>query len=173
MALVFLPAMNDNEPLHVLCYMQRNRSHRSETCLCRHRSRTYNLDVPRKKLYTPRTRAIMPVHLYGQCAEIDPLLAIGERHQLPLFRLLPGVWAARTMGVELVHWETGCFSFYPTKNLVAPAMAEWLTTMAAGWRIGETTTRPMAPQMNIITVRLVLTQARHITGRHIAVKLNT
>lgn len=47
--------------------------------------RTYNIDPARvEAAITPRTRVIMPVHLYGQCAEMSPLLDLSERHQLPV-----------------------------------------------------------------------------------------
>ncbi|HVF23003.1 MAG TPA: DegT/DnrJ/EryC1/StrS family aminotransferase, partial [Pyrinomonadaceae bacterium] len=47
--------------------------------------RTYNLDVSQvADAITPRTKAIVPVHIYGQCAEMDRLLALGERHAIPI-----------------------------------------------------------------------------------------
>ena len=80
---------------------------------------TYNLDVSQvADAITPRTKAIMPVHLYGQCAEMDPLLALGRRHGIPVVEdAAQAIGAtdrerrAGSMGV------LGCFSFYPTKNL--------------------------------------------------------
>src|SRR5712691_9379234 len=48
-------------------------------------TRTYNLDLAKvEAAISPRTRAIMPVHMYGQCAEMDPLFAIAARHHLPI-----------------------------------------------------------------------------------------
>src|SRR5829696_3792769 len=81
--------------------------------------RTYNLDVSQvADAITPRTKAIMPVHIYGHCAEMDPLLALGERHDIPVIEdAAQAIGAtdrrrrAGSMGV------LGCFSFYPTKNL--------------------------------------------------------
>ena len=67
---------------------------------------------------TPQTRAIMPVHLYGQPADMDPILEIAERHGLAVVEDAAQAHGARykgrragTMGV------CGCFSFYPGKNL--------------------------------------------------------
>src|SRR5690242_19826462 len=46
---------------------------------------TYNLDVSQvADAITSRTKAIMPVHMYGQCAEMDPLLELGERHRVAI-----------------------------------------------------------------------------------------
>lgn len=73
---------------------------------------------------TPRTRAIIPVHLYGQMAEMERLLAIAARRRLPIIedacqaigarRSIDGVWR---MAGEL-GWVTG-YSFFPSKNLGA------------------------------------------------------
>ena len=80
---------------------------------------TYNIDPSQiEAAITSRTRAIMPVHLYGQCAEMDEILRIGERHGLPVVED-----AAQAIGAEYhgrragSMGQTGCFSFYPTKNL--------------------------------------------------------
>lgn len=83
--------------------------------------RTYNLDPNRvEDAITLRTRAILPVHLYGQPADIDPLLDIAQRK---------GLWliedAAQAHGAEYKGRRCGsighlaCFSFYPGKNLGA------------------------------------------------------
>ena len=81
--------------------------------------RTYNLDVSRlADAITARTKAIMPVHLYGQCTEMDPLLELSERRGIPIVEdAAQAIGAtdrdrpAGSMGL------IGCFSFYPTKNL--------------------------------------------------------
>jgi dTDP-4-amino-4,6-dideoxygalactose transaminase len=91
---------------------------------------TYNVDPAGiEAAITPRTRAIMPVHLYGQCAEMDPLLEISERHHLPLIED-----AAQAIGSEDRGRPAGsmgkiaCFSFYPTKNLGGAGDGGLLTT---------------------------------------------
>jgi dTDP-4-amino-4,6-dideoxygalactose transaminase len=69
---------------------------------------------------TPRTKAIMPVHLYGQVADMDPILEIGRRHNLLVIED-----AAQAHGGEYKGRRAGCladmacFSFYPGKNLGA------------------------------------------------------
>ncbi|HYP02750.1 MAG TPA: DegT/DnrJ/EryC1/StrS family aminotransferase [Pyrinomonadaceae bacterium] len=92
--------------------------------------RTYNLDPAKlEAAITPRTRAIMPVHLYGQCAEMDAILEIAARHNLPVVED-----AAQAIGAEDAGrragslGRVGCFSFYPTKNLGAAGDAGMLTT---------------------------------------------
>ncbi len=92
--------------------------------------RTYNIDTSLvEAAITPRTRAILPVHLYGQCSDMDPLLEIGRRHGLPIIED-----AAQAIGAEdrkrragsMGH--LGCFSFYPTKNLGAAGDGGMLVT---------------------------------------------
>lgn len=69
---------------------------------------------------TPRTKAIMPVHLYGSCADMDPILEIARRHDLIVIED-----AAQAHGAEYKGRRAGsigdiaCFSFYPGKNLGA------------------------------------------------------
>jgi dTDP-4-amino-4,6-dideoxygalactose transaminase len=82
---------------------------------------TYTMDAARlEAAITPRTKAIIPVHLFGQVADMDAILAVANRHQLPVVEdacQAPGAayqhHKAGTMGA------TGCFSFYPSKNLGA------------------------------------------------------
>ncbi|HKV32830.1 MAG TPA: DegT/DnrJ/EryC1/StrS family aminotransferase [Pyrinomonadaceae bacterium] len=80
---------------------------------------TYNLDVSQvADVITPRTRAIIPVHIYGQCAEMDPLLALGERHGIPVIEDAAQAIGATEHGRRAGSMgAVGCFSFYPTKNL--------------------------------------------------------
>lgn len=67
---------------------------------------------------TQRTRAIVPVHLYGQCAEMNPLIELGETHGIPIIED-----AAQAIGAEDQRRRAGsmgtigCLSFYPSKNL--------------------------------------------------------
>ena len=76
-----------------------------------------------------RTRAILPVHLYGQCAEMDTLIGISERHSIPLIED-----AAQAIGSEDRRRRAGaigsmgCFSFYPTKNLGGAGDGGLITT---------------------------------------------
>jgi dTDP-4-amino-4,6-dideoxygalactose transaminase len=93
-------------------------------------SHTYNIDPAQvEAVITPRTRAMIPVHLYGQCADMSPLLGISERHHLPLIED-----AAQAIGSEDRRraagsmGSVGCFSFYPTKNLGGAGDGGILTT---------------------------------------------
>jgi dTDP-4-amino-4,6-dideoxygalactose transaminase len=78
---------------------------------------------------TPRTKAIIPVHLYGQPADMDPILSIASAH-----RLIVVEDAAQAHGAEYKHrragsmGQIGCFSFYPGKNLGAAGDGGAITT---------------------------------------------
>jgi dTDP-4-amino-4,6-dideoxygalactose transaminase len=71
-------------------------------------------------LVTPRTRCVIAVHLYGQPADMEALLAITRRHDLRLIedcaQATGALWRGRRVGSL---GDLGCFSFYPTKNLGA------------------------------------------------------
>jgi perosamine synthetase len=69
---------------------------------------------------TPRTRAIMPVHLYGHPANLPELAAIAERHDLLLFEDAAQAHAASIAGRPVGTWGiANSFSFYPTKNMTS------------------------------------------------------
>jgi dTDP-4-amino-4,6-dideoxygalactose transaminase len=83
--------------------------------------RSYNL-VPEQveSAVGARTRAIVPVHLYGQPADMDPILAIAERHGLAVVEDACQAHGARYRGRRVGGLgDLGCFSFYPGKNLGA------------------------------------------------------
>jgi dTDP-4-amino-4,6-dideoxygalactose transaminase len=82
---------------------------------------TYNLDVEAvEKAITPRTKAIMPVHLYGQAAGMTALLAVAKAHGLAVIEDAAQAIGAKDGGTAVGGLGTiGCFSFYPTKNLGA------------------------------------------------------
>ena len=68
----------------------------------------------------PRTRALLPVHLYGRPAELDPLLALGREHGIPVIEDASQAHGAEYRGRRVGAIGTlGCFSFYPGKNLGA------------------------------------------------------
>jgi len=82
---------------------------------------TYNIDpLAIEEKITERTKVIMPVHLYGQPADMDPILEVAARHRLPVLED-----ACQAHGAEYKGRRTGsigtaaCFSFYPGKNLGA------------------------------------------------------
>lgn len=91
---------------------------------------TYNLDPARiEAAITPRTRAIMPVHLYGQPADLDPILAIARRHNLRVIEDAAQAHGARYRGQRLgAHGDLVAWSFYPGKNLGAFGDAGAVTT---------------------------------------------
>lgn len=69
---------------------------------------------------TPRTKAILPVHLYGHPADLEPLLEISRKHHLPLVEDAAQAHGARYKGkVVGTFGAMSCFSFYPGKNLGA------------------------------------------------------
>jgi dTDP-4-amino-4,6-dideoxygalactose transaminase len=80
---------------------------------------TFNLDITKvEAAITPRSRAIMPVHLFGRPVDMGPLLDLASRHQLAVIedcaQATGAQWQGKTVG-SLGH--VGCFSFFPTKNL--------------------------------------------------------
>jgi len=92
--------------------------------------RTYNLDPQKlEAAITPRTKAIIPVHLYGQPAEMDVIMDIARKHNIPVIED-----AAQAHGATYRNHSVGtfglltCFSFYPGKNLGAYGDAGALVT---------------------------------------------
>jgi len=95
---------------------------------------TYNLDPAGVEArITLRTRAIIPVHLYGQSADMDPILAVARKHGLLVIED-----AAQAIGAEYKDrrvcslGEYGCLSFYPSKNLGAFGDAGMVVTRDPG-----------------------------------------
>jgi dTDP-4-amino-4,6-dideoxygalactose transaminase len=80
---------------------------------------TYNMDPQAfESAINPRTRAVIPVHLYGQCAELDSICTIAARHGLRVIEDAAQAIGARFRGRSAGAWgDVGCLSFYPTKNL--------------------------------------------------------
>jgi len=82
---------------------------------------TYNMDAGLlEKAITPRTKAIIPVHLFGQCADMDPILEIAGRRGIPVIEDACQAHGASYKGRKAgTMGAAGCFSFYPGKNLGA------------------------------------------------------
>ncbi len=92
--------------------------------------RTYNLDPEKvEAAVTSRTRAIIPVHLYGQPAEMDAIMDIAKRHNLSVIEDAAQAHLATYRGRRAGSiGDIGCFSFYPGKNLGAYGDGGMLTT---------------------------------------------
>jgi dTDP-4-amino-4,6-dideoxygalactose transaminase len=94
---------------------------------------TYNIDpalIP--AAITPRTKALLPVHLYGQPADLDPILAIARQHNLAVVEDAAQAHGARYKGQRIgAHGDVVCWSFYPGKNLGALGDAGAITTSRA------------------------------------------
>jgi dTDP-4-amino-4,6-dideoxygalactose transaminase len=92
--------------------------------------RTCNLDPSRiEAALTPRTKAILPVHLYGQPADLDPILAIARDHSLRVLEDGAQAHGARYKGKRIgAHGDVVAWSFYPGKNLGALGDGGALTT---------------------------------------------
>jgi dTDP-4-amino-4,6-dideoxygalactose transaminase len=82
---------------------------------------TFTIDVSQiERAITPRTKAILPVHLYGQPADMDPILDIARRHGLAVIEDACQAHGATYKGQRVgALGDAGCFSFYPGKNLGA------------------------------------------------------
>ena len=80
---------------------------------------TYNIDPDQiEAKITPQTKAIMPVHLYGQCAEMDKICAIAKKHNLRIIEDGAQAIGAKRDGVKVGNFgDCGCLSFFPSKNL--------------------------------------------------------
>ena len=91
---------------------------------------TFNIDPAHiESRITPRTRAILPVHLFGQVAEMEEILRIAQRHRLPVVED-----AAQAIGAERSGQragsigDAGCLSFFPSKNLGGAGDGGMVTT---------------------------------------------
>jgi len=81
--------------------------------------RTYNIDPSKiEAAISGKTKAIIPVHLYGQMCDMDPIMEIARRHKLPVIedaaQSISATYKGRLSGSI---GDIGCFSFFPTKNL--------------------------------------------------------
>ncbi|MDQ3130076.1 MAG: DegT/DnrJ/EryC1/StrS family aminotransferase [Acidobacteriota bacterium] len=91
---------------------------------------TYNLNVSQiEARITDKTKAIQPVHLYGQCAEMEKLREISRKYNIPLVEDAAQAIGAEESGKRAgAMSEIGCFSFYPSKNLGGMGDGGFMTT---------------------------------------------
>lgn len=96
--------------------------------------KTFNVDPAEiEAAMTPRTKAIIPVHLFGQCAAIDHICQIAGERDIPVVEDAAQAIGAAYHSRPAGSWGTvGCFSFYPTKNLGGMGDGGMLTTNDAG-----------------------------------------
>lgn len=92
--------------------------------------RTFNIDPQQvAQAVTSRTRAVMPVHLFGQPADLEPLVALCRSHELLMIEDCAQSCGADYAGRMTGAWgDLGCFSFFPSKNLGAFGDGGMVTT---------------------------------------------
>lgn len=91
--------------------------------------RTYNIDPAKiEEKITPRTKAIIVVHLYGKPCDMDPIMEIVKKYDLFLIEDCAQAHGAMYKNQKVGSFGIGCFSFYPTKNLGALGDGGAITT---------------------------------------------
>lgn len=95
---------------------------------------TYTIDPSKiEERITPRTRFVVPVHLYGQCADMDPICEIARRYGIKVIEDCAQAHGATYKGrFAGTMGEAGCYSFYPSKNLGAYGDAGMIVCRDAG-----------------------------------------
>ncbi len=81
--------------------------------------RTFNIDPSQiEEAITEKTKAIIPVHLFGQCADMDPILSLAKKHNFKVIEDAAQAIGAKYKGRNAgTMGDLGCFSFFPSKNL--------------------------------------------------------
>jgi dTDP-4-amino-4,6-dideoxygalactose transaminase len=95
---------------------------------------TFNIDPDMiEEKITARTRAVLPVHLFGQAAEMDPISSLAEEHGLKVLEDVAQAFGGEYQGMKLgTLGHAGAFSFFPSKNLGAYGDGGLVTTNDAG-----------------------------------------
>lgn len=83
--------------------------------------KTFNIDASRiERAITARTKAIIPVHLYGQAADMDPVMDVARKHNLKVIEDAAQAFGASYKGKKVCSFgDVSCISFFPSKNLGA------------------------------------------------------
>ena len=82
--------------------------------------RTFNIDISKiEKAITPKTKAILPIHLYGLCCDMKPIMEVARKNNLAVIEDACQSHGATYEGKKTGSFETGTFSFYPTKNITS------------------------------------------------------
>jgi dTDP-4-amino-4,6-dideoxygalactose transaminase len=91
---------------------------------------THNIDTTRiAAAITPQTKVLLPVHLYGQPADMDPILTLARQHGIAVIEDAAQAHGARYKGKRIgTHGDIVCWSFYPGKNLGALGDGGAITT---------------------------------------------
>jgi len=91
---------------------------------------TFNLDIEKiEQAITPKTKAIIPVHLFGQCADMGSIMELAKRYNLKVVEdCAQSIGATHAGQGSGSFGDVGCFSFYPTKNLGGMGDGGMLTT---------------------------------------------
>jgi len=148
---------------------------------------TFNIDPSGiEAALSARTRAIMPVHLFGQVAEMDPILAIARKHELHVIedgaQAIGAIQNGRKAGS---FGSVGCFSFFPSKNLGAFGDGGIVVTQdrALGERMAQCRNHGSAPKyfhkwvggnfrLDTLQAAVLLVKLRHLEGWHEARRAN-
>jgi dTDP-4-amino-4,6-dideoxygalactose transaminase len=109
----------------------------AQVVFCDINPKTYALDAERlEEKVTAKTKAIVPVHLYGQPADMDPILAVAKKHGLRIIGDAAQAHGAFYKGQPIAKFaDIACFSFYPGKNLGAYGDAGALVTDNEQWAV--------------------------------------
>jgi dTDP-4-amino-4,6-dideoxygalactose transaminase len=96
---------------------------------------SFNLDPARlEAAITPRSKAIIPIHLFGQCADMEAITGIARRHRLAVIEdACQAIGASRNGRRAGTLGDLGCFSFFPSKNLGGFGDGGMITTNEARW----------------------------------------
>jgi dTDP-4-amino-4,6-dideoxygalactose transaminase len=152
--------------------------------------RTFTIDPALiESKITPATVGIIPVHLYGQPADMDPIMAIARKHSLWVLEDCAQAHMARYKGqVVGTMGNAGTFSFYPGKNLGAygdagcavtndDRLADWMTTFARHGGKGEHVMEGICSRMDGLQAAILNVKLPHLTAwiegrRHVAARYN-